>query len=301
MGPGRRATVAGAVALVWALVFATAASATLKVQVGHDQRAGVAGGCDYSGATTCVYVQAYWNMVNGVVAPDSLPLNSDGVVTHVHGEFYGAGTVRLRVVHGVPDYPLFDVLASSPPLTVMPPGVLDADVRLPIHQGDALAFSLSDGAKPYWDYEAGGTGPGGGILYYSATDSDTQIGQIKQVIDGDELDGLVFDATVEPAGSVPAPSAGPAPAVPAAPAALADAGLRGRQLTYTLARRAHVGALLERRHRGHWRVARRIALPGAAGAHRVVLPRMSRRIARVVLVARSLAGRLEGRMALDRP
>jgi hypothetical protein len=297
MGPGRRATVVGAVALVGMLVFATAAAAMLKVQVGHDQRAGVAGGCDYSGATTCVYVQAYWNTVNGVVAPDSLPLNSDGMVTHVHGEFYGAGTVRVRVVHGVPDYPLFDVLASSPPLTVMPPGVLDADVRLPIHHGDSLAFSLGDGAKPFWDYEAGGTGPGGGILYYSPTDSDTQIGQIKQVIDGDELDGLVFDATVEPVGSVPAPSVGPAPA---APAVLADAGLRGRRLTYTLARRAHVGALLERRHRGHWRVARRLALPGAAGAHHVVLPRMSRRITRVVLVARSLAGRLEGRMAVVR-
>jgi hypothetical protein len=285
-----------AVALIGATALAPGAAATIKVQVGHDQRAGVAGGCDYSGAITCVYVQAYWNAVNGVIAPDSLPLGSDGVVTHVHGEFYGGGTVRVRVVHAVPDYPLFDVLQSSPPLTVVPPGVLDADVRLAIHKGDALAFSLSDGAKPYWDYEAGGTGPGGGILYYSASDSDTQIGGIKQVIDGDELDGLVFDATIEPEGSVPplAPAAAPAPAV------LTGASLSGRRVTYTLSRRARVAALLERRRGSHWRTTRRVAMPGAAGAHRVQLPRMSRRIARVVLVARSLAGRLESRTVLGR-
>jgi hypothetical protein len=68
------------------------------------RRGGIAARCDYSGATTCVYVQAYWNAVNGVIAPDSLPLNSDGVVTHVHGKFYGGGMVRVRVVHQIPDY-----------------------------------------------------------------------------------------------------------------------------------------------------------------------------------------------------
>jgi len=297
MGSGSRATVGAAVALIGAMALVPGASATIKVQVGHDQRGGIAAGCDYSGAATCVYVQAYWNAVNGVIAPDSLPLNSDGVVTHVHGEFAGGGTVRVRVVHQTPDYAIFNVLQSSPPLTVVPPGVLDADVRLPIHKGDALAFSLSDGAKPVWDYEAGGTGPGGGILYYSATDSDTQISGTKQVEDVQQyLDGLVFDATIEQEGSVPplAPPAAPAPAV------LTGGSLSGRRVTYTLARRARVVALFERRRGSHWRTTRRVALPGAAGAHRVRLPRMSRRIARVVLVARSLAGRLEGRTVFGR-
>ena len=234
--------------------------------------------------------------MKSVVAADSLPLNSDGVITHVHGEFYGGGTVRLRVVHAIPDYPIFNVLATSPPLAVIQPGVLDADVSLPIHHGDALAFSLSDGAKPFWDYEDGGTGPGDGILYYSPTDSDTQISGVKPVENGDD-DGLVFDVTIEPPGSAPAPIVSPAPA---APAALAQAALRGRRLTYRLARRAHIGALLERRHGGHWSLSRRIPLPGAAGAHRVVLPRMSHHIGRVVLVARSLAGRLEARTVLNR-
>jgi hypothetical protein len=226
------------------------------------------------------------------------------VVTHVHGQFNGGGTVREREVHQIPDYAIFDVLQSSPPLTVVQPGVLDADVRLPIHKGDALAFSLSDGAKPVWDWEQGEGGAGGGMLYYSAADSDTRIADTTQVTSVQrDIDGLVFDATIEPEGSVPplAPPAAASPVPgPAAPAVLTGASLRGRQVTYALLRRAHIGALLERRHGANWRMVRRVALPGAAGTHHARLRRMSRRIGRVVLVVRSLTGRLEGRAVLAR-
>lgn len=219
----------------------------------------------------------------------------------------------------------YTVRVSGAPLSVSG-GLLDAAVRLPVQQGDALAFSLSGDAKPYVDWEPGSGRHGHGELFYSSTDGDAQISGLKGICMGaDCLDGLVLHVTREPDAdadgfgdetqdpcparpgsadgcnaSPPPPAGGPAPGAQrqARHSILLDAALRHRRLDYTLAKRARIVARLDRRRGRHWTLERRMPLPGGAGRHHVVVPHTRHRVSRVVVEVRSLTGRLEGRAIL---
>ena len=304
-------------------------SKATEIDIGQGQPTGELGGCA-DPAPQCVYVQETWDPDQVGDNPDGLPFGAAGVVTHVRIRFYSAGgTVIPRVVRFASAQPetysnTYSVRLSGAPLSVSGP-LLDAAVRLPVQQGDTLAFSLSGGAKPYVDWEPGSGRPGHGDLYYSSTDGDAQISGLKGVcLSTSCLDGLVLHVTSEPdadadgfgddtqdpcparAGAADGCNASPPPGGPPAPGTrpqarrsiLQAATLRHRRLDYTLARRARVTARLDRRRGQRWLLERRVRLPGAAGRHHVAVPRTRHRVSRVVVEVRSLAGRLEGRAVL---
>jgi hypothetical protein len=314
--------------VVGALAIAGPASASIEIAIGHDQRSGVYGGCGDASAR-CVYVQDSWDRDAYVIGPDRLPFMDGGAVTHLNMQLYtAAGTVVPRVVH-VGHYDpatganTYVVVGSGPPLTLTGTGQLDADVHLPVHKDDTLAFALSGGAQPFLDYDAGFGGRGYGNLFYGATDSDTELTGLKQVYDGDRVDGLVLRATLERdgdgdgfgdetqdpcpgrAGSAdgcsatpPTTSTPPGSSGPRKPPALTDLSLHHRVLAYTVTRRARVSARLDRRVRHGWRLDRRVRLPSGLGRHHVRLPRTRHHATRAVVECRTLKDRLERRVVL---
>ena len=176
------------------------------------------------------------------------------------------------------------------PLSLIGSGQLEADLDLPVAEGDTIALALSRGAQPYLDYEQGRGAPGHGELWFGMTDSDTRIEGLKLVgLATASVDGLVLHATVQ-TGIAPGVPSPPAPPSPRPTPTVVRAALHHHALTYTLTRPRRVLAAMERRRGRGWRLERRVRLPGSAGRHRVVLPSTRHRVGRVVIQARTKKG-----------
>jgi hypothetical protein len=296
---------------VGALAAAPAAHAAIHVEIGIDQRYGTYGGCDPP-SSTCIYVQESWDRDAFSIAPDRLPFTAAGVLTHLHGQFASAtGTVTPRIVHNVGwdverRSPIYAVRRSGPALGLTGTGQLDAELHIPVGYEDTLALALGGGAHPFLDYEQGAGRPGHGELWHGP-DGDVELrGLEEDCLSTACDDGMVLEATLEPDadgdgfgdesqdpclgrpgsadGCRDAPPAVRPPAAGAKPTPiLTDVALDHRTLTYSLTRPRRLVARLERGHRRHWRLERRVRLPGSAGRHRVVLPRTRHRAVRVVL------------------
>jgi hypothetical protein len=307
-----------AVALAGALAVAPAAHAALQIQIGVDQRSGQYGEC-LPASSPCIYVQERWEPDPFATRPDGLPFSTGGVLTHIHAQFEKPiGTVTPRIVRNVgwdadQRSPIYAVQRSGPPLGLTGTGQLDAELHLPVGLGDTLALALSGGAHPFLDYDEGSGRPGHGELWHG-TDSATELRGLKEdCLSGACNDGVVFEATLEPdadgdgfgdesqdqcpghAGSADgcgaAPSAGPV--APVAKPVPVLTGIRHAHgvLTYSLTRPRRLVARLERGRHRHWRLNRRVRLPGSAGRHRIVLRSTRHRTTRVVLYGSAGRGR----------